>query len=237
MSAQRGLFITFEGGEGAGKSTQVQLLRQRLEASGRRVLQLREPGGTPLGEELRQLILNSASLAPKTELLLFLAARSELVQKVIKPALERGIDVICDRFIDSTAAYQGYGLGLDRDLIATLNAAVIDGCAPDLTVLLDIDPGTGLARASEGTSGDEIEGHWQQGLALDAPDDADAKRGGKRVGGRDRAFHRRVHKGYQTLAKAEPQRWLVLDATLSSEALAQAVGVRTQELITARQAS
>ena len=237
MATQRGLFITFEGGEGAGKSTQVQLLRQRLEASGRRVLQLREPGGTPLGEELRQLILNSANLAPNTELLLFLAARSELVQKVIKPAVARGIDVICDRFIDSTTAYQGYGLGLSRDLITTLNAAVIDGCTPDVTVLLDIDPEAGLARASEGASGDEIEGHWQQGLALETTDDTAARKGGKRVGGRDRAFHRRVHKGYQALARAEPQRWLVLDATLSPDELSRSIWTRTEDLIAARQTS
>jgi dTMP kinase len=232
----RGLFITFEGGEGAGKSTQVNLLRQRLEAAGRRVLQLREPGGTPLGEELRQLILNSANLTPKTELLLFLAARAELARKVIKPALERGIDVICDRFIDSTAAYQGYGLGLDRTLIATLNAAVIEDCLPDVTVLLDLDPEIGLARASEGSAGDQIEGHWQQGLALQTPNDSAAKKGGKRVGGRDRAFHRKVHKGYQALAAAEPDRWLVLDATQPQDALSQAVWARVEELISVRKA-
>jgi dTMP kinase len=233
---ERGLFITFEGGEGAGKTTQVNLLRQRLEAAGRRVLQLREPGGTPLGEELRHLILNSANLAPKTELLLFLAARSELVHKVIRPALARGIDVICDRFIDSTAAYQGYGLGLDKTLIATLNASVIDDCVPDVTVLLDLDPEIGLARASEGSAGDQIEGHWQQGLALQTPDEVAAKKGGKRVGGRDRAFHRRVHKGYQALAAAEPQRWLVLDATQPPDRLAQDVWARVQGLIESRQA-
>ena len=234
--SQRGLFITFEGGEGAGKTTQVNLLRQRLEAAGRRVLQLREPGGTPLGEELRQLILNSANLAPKTELLLFLAARSELVHKVIRPALTRGIDVICDRFIDSTAAYQGYGLGLDKALIATLNASVIDDCVPDVTVLLDLDPEIGLARASEGSAGDQIEGHWQQGLALQTPDEATEKNGGKRVGGRDRAFHRKVHKGYQALATAEPERWLLLDATQSPDAISHGVWARVQELIAARPA-
>jgi dTMP kinase len=230
--------ITFEGGEGAGKSTQVQLLRRRLEAAGRRVLQLREPGGTPLGEELRQLILNSTNLAPKTELLLFLAARSELVKKVVMPALERGIDVICDRFIDSTAAYQGYGLGLDRELIATLNGAVIEDCVPDVTVLLDIDPEAGLARASEGSAGDGIEGHWQQGLALESADIVgETSKEGRRVGGRDKAFHRKVQKGYQALAKAEPERWLVLDATLPPETLADAIWARAQELIAARRAS
>lgn len=233
MAVQRGLFVTFEGGEGAGKSTQVNLLRGRLEATGRRVLNLREPGGTPLGEELRRLLLNSTNLATQTELLLFLAARSELVQKVIKPALEGGIDVICDRFIDSTAAYQGYGRKLDLALINTLNSAVIQGCAPDMTVLLDIDPDAGLSRVSEGSAGDAIEGHWQQGLSLEASPDF-GKTPGKRVGGRDKAFHRRVHKGYLALAKAEPDRWLVLDASESIDVLSQAVWNRAQELLAQR---
>jgi dTMP kinase len=232
MLANNGLFITFEGGEGAGKSTQVNLLRGRLEAAGRRVINLREPGGTPLGEELRQLLLNSTNIATKTELLLFLAARSELVQKVIKPALGGGIDVICDRFIDSTAAYQGYGRKLDLSLIATLNDAVIDGCRPDLTILLDIDPDAGLARASEGSAGDAIEGHWQQGLGFESQSDG-GKKLGKRVGGRDKAFHRRVHKGYLALAKAEPARWLVLDASLSVEELSASIWNRARELLSA----
>jgi len=230
MPPNRGHFVTFEGGEGAGKSTQVNLLRERLEAAGRRVLSLREPGGTPLGEELRQLLLNSTNIATKTELLLFLAARSELVQKVIKPALDGGIDVICDRFIDSTVAYQGYGRKIDLALIATLNDAVIEGCKPDLTVLLDIDPDAGLARASEGSSGDAIEGHWQQGLALESQPEP-GKKLGKRVGGLDKPFHRRVHKGYLALAKAEPQRWLVLDASQGVDALAQDVWNRAEGLL------
>jgi dTMP kinase len=234
MAAHRGLFITLEGGEGAGKTTQAQLLKSHLEGAGRRVLLLREPGGTPLGEELRRLLLNSRDLASRTELLLFLAARSELVNKVIKPAIEGGIDVICDRFMDSTAAYQGYGLRIDIDLIATLNQAVIEGCRPDVTVLLDIEPEAGLARASEGSAGDAIEGHWQQGLALDA---ASGANGGRRLGGRDRAFHRRVQKGYQALAKAEPERWLVLDAALPAQELAEAIWQRVQEVLASRQAS
>jgi dTMP kinase len=233
MPAQRGLFVTFEGGEGAGKSTQVSLLRGRLDAAGRRVINLREPGGTPLGEELRQLLLNSTNIATRTELLLFLAARSELVQKVIKPALESGIDVICDRFIDSTAAYQGYGRKLDLPLISTLNEAVIDGCKPELTVLLDIDPDSGLSRATEGSSGDAIEGHWQQGLRLDAPEGDNSKLG-KRVGGRDKAFHRRVHKGYLSLARADPERWLVLNASRSVDELSQAIWTRTEDLLKQR---
>ena len=219
------MFVTFEGGEGSGKSTQSLMLRQRLEEQGRRVIQLREPGGTKLGEDLRQLLLSSTSIAPKTELLLFLAARSELVQKVIKPALENGIDVICDRFIDSTAAYQGYGRGLDLALIDTLNDAAIDGCRPDLTVLLDIDPDAGLARASEGSGGDAIEGHWQQGISFEQAE----TKSGRRVGGRDKAFHRRVRRGYLALAKREPERWLVLDATRPANELAAHIWGRVSE--------
>ena len=230
MPAKRGLFVTFEGGEGAGKSTQVNLLRARLEAAGRRVINLREPGGTPLGEELRRLLLNSPNIATTTELLLFLAARSELVQKVIKPALDGGIDVICDRFVDSTAAYQGYGRRLDLDLIHSLNEAVIAGCKPGLTVLLDIDPDAGLARASEGSAGDAIEGHWQQGLGLESQGEG-GKKLGKRVGGRDRAFHRRVHKGYLALASEDPERWLVLDASQGVGELENAIWTRAQELL------
>lgn len=232
MPEKRGLFVTFEGGEGAGKSTQVQLLRARLEAAGRRVINLREPGGTSLGEDLRRLLLNSTNIAPTSELLLFLAARAELVEKVIRPALNAGVDVLCDRFIDSTAAYQGYGRRLNLDLIDTLNAAVTEDCRPDLTVLLDVDPDIGLSRNSRSQAGDAIEGHWQQGLSFEEQG-AKGNRG-KRVGGRDKAFHRRVHKGYLALAKREPKRWLVLDATLPQDEIADRIWDRTRELLTAR---
>jgi dTMP kinase len=228
MTQRKGLFVTFEGGEGAGKSTQALRLREWLEGRGRRVVQVREPGGTALGEELRKLLLNSPSLANKTELLLFLAARSELVQKVIKPALSGGIDVICDRFMDSTMAYQGYGRRISRDLIATLNDAVIDGCRPDVTVLLDLDPDVGLSRAELGAGGDAIEGHWQQGLTFEAH----SVKAGRRVGGRDRAFHRRVREGYLSMAKAEPGRWLVIDATLPPDEIAAKIADRVRSLLT-----
>jgi dTMP kinase len=225
-----GLFITLEGGEGAGKSTQAELLKQSLEARGRRVVQLREPGGTRLGEDLRQLLLTNTSIAARTELLLFIAARSELVDKVIKPALKGGLDVICDRFVDSTVAYQGYGRGLDLGLIRTLNAAAIDGCLPDLTVFLDIDPDLGLSRGAAAAAGDRIEGHWQAGFQMEEQ----AASSGKRVGGRDKAFHRRVHRGYVAIAKEEPERWLVIDATLPPSLIAGAIDARLQALIDAR---
>jgi dTMP kinase len=218
------LFVTLEGGEGAGKSTQAGLLRTRLESLGRRVVQVREPGGTKFGEELRALLLSSSKLAMRTEMLLFMAARSEVVDKVIKPSLTKDIDVICDRFIDSTMAYQGYGRGVSRTLIKTVNDAVIQGFVPDLTVLLDIDPSEGLSRASEGTAGDAIEGHWQKSLALGTEEQPK----GARVGGRDLAFHVKVREGYLALAKAEPQRWLVLDGRAAADEISSAIWERVE---------
>jgi dTMP kinase len=226
----KGLFITFEGGEGSGKTTQTERLKRTLEARGRRVMQMREPGGTKLGEDLRALLLSSTSIAPTTELLLFVAARAELVHKAIRPALESGIDVLCDRFIDSTMAYQGHGRGIDLKLIETLNKAAIAGCIPDLTVLLDIDPDVGLTRIGEGSAGDNIEGHWQAGLALHVEEPGP---GGRRVGGRDTSFHRKVRKGYQTLAKKEPKRWLVLDARSPRDEIEAAIWDRVEALLTA----
>jgi len=226
--------VTLEGGEGAGKSTQAIELRGRLEALGRRVVQVREPGGTKFGEDLRELLLASTKITTRTEMLLFMAARSELVDKVIKPALESGIDVICDRFIDSTAAYQGYGRGLDLGLIETMNTAVIDGCVPDLTVLLDVDPDLGLTRVTEESVGDSIEGHWQAGLSLAAPSEASPASSGRRVGGRDKRFHQRVRKGYLALAKAEPGRWVVLDGRSEKAEISRTVWERVEALLTQR---
>ena len=228
--ADRGLFVTLEGGEGAGKSTQALRLRAQLEALGRRVVQAREPGGTKFGEELRELLLSSTKIATRTEMLLFMAARSEVVDKVIKPSLTKGIDVICDRFIDSTMAYQGYGRGVSRTLIKTVNEAVIQGCLPDLTVLLDIDPSQGLSRASEGAGGDAIEGHWQTSLGLGEGE----QQKGTRVGGRDLSFHVKVREGYLLLSKAEPERWLVLDGRQSADDLAGAIWQRVQALLASR---
>jgi len=227
----RGIFVTFEGGEGSGKSTQSALLKEALEARGRRVIRLREPGGTKLGEDLRQVLLNSPGIDRTTELLLFLAARAELVAKTIRPALRDGIDVVCDRFIDSTVAYQGYGRGIDLELIRALNQTAIGDAVPDLTVLLDIEPGKGLSRVSKGSGGDAIEGHWQAELSF--PENEGVK--GKRVGGRDLAFHETVRAGYRALAAAELERWLVLDANRPAEELATAIIARVDSLAAARQ--
>ncbi len=199
-----GLFVTFEGGEGTGKTTLSGLLALRLEAAGRRVLRQREPGGTRLGEEVRRLLLQRATpMSDEAELLLFLAARAELVRRVIGPALAQGAVVICDRFSDSTLAYQGYGRGLDLDVLRWLDGWATAGLMPDLTVLLDLPVAEGRRR----THGD---------------DDAFQRE--------DDAFHERVRRGYLELAKAEPERWLLLDATLPAEELAQAVAARVEEL-------
>lgn len=233
--ANSGIFVTLEGGEGAGKTTQAGAIKEWLESQGRRVVQLREPGGTKFGEDLRALLLSSTRIATRTEMLLFMAARSELVDKVIAPALQSGIDVICDRFIDSTAAYQGYGRGLDLGLIDTINAAVIESCRPDLTVLLDVDPELGLTRgADDDAGGDRIEGHWQAGLSLAGDTSEKTRASGRRVGGRDRRFHQRVRRGYLTLARSEPRRWLVLDATRPQAEITTAIQGRLAPLLASR---
>ena len=211
--ARRGIFITLEGGEGSGKSHQLDELARRVEGAGRAVVRAREPGGTPLGERLRELLLDLSSagpvaLDPLTETFLFAAARAELVAEVIAPALDRGDAVLCDRFGDSTAAYQGYGRGVDLSLIDRLNAAAARGLVPDLTVLLDLAPSEGLARAGE-TQADRFE--------REAP-----------------AFHERVRDGYRQLAAREPQRWLAVDATQSVAEVTQAIWPRVEQLLAVR---
>ncbi len=198
------MFITFEGGEGAGKSTQTALLADRLRAARREVELLREPGGTALGEELRGLLLHKdKAVSLEAELLLFLAARAELVGKVIRPALDRGAVVICDRFSDSTIAYQGYGRGIDVGAIRTLNRWATGGLEPDLTVLLDVPVDVGRLRKH----GD---------------DDVFFREGD--------AFHIRVREGYHYLAAREPERWLVLDGTKPPEEIAAAIWQRVAEV-------
>ncbi|HLF71017.1 MAG TPA: dTMP kinase [Dehalococcoidia bacterium] len=204
MTNRRGLFVTFEGGEGSGKTTQCELLALRLRAGGWNVIHAREPGGTRLGEEIRRLLLHPEEpLGVETELLLFLTARAELVRSVIKPALDEGGAVICDRFSDSTFAYQGYGRGLDLETVRRLNDFATGGLVPDLTVLLDLPSDAGLAR-----KGDD--------------DDAFQRE--------DDSFHDRVNAGYLALAQAEPERWLVLDATAPPHELAQAIAAHVERL-------
>ena len=191
----KGKFITFEGGEGCGKSTQVQRLKAALERKGISVLLTREPGGTRLAEQIRSLLKDEAEDPPcdRAELLLFLAARAQLVKNVIRPALAAGTWVISDRFSDSTLAYQGYGRGLSLDVIRAANDFACEGLKPDRTILLDVDPVTSQERmrgreASTNTKADRIER---------AGDD----------------FHARLRKGFLELAAAEPSRIVTIDAS------------------------
>lgn len=191
----KGKFITFEGGEGCGKSTQVQRLKAALERKGISVLLTREPGGTRLAEQIRSLLKDETEDPPcdRAELLLFLAARAQLVKNVIRPALAAGTWVISDRFSDSTLAYQGYGRGLSLDVIRAANDFACEGLKPDRTILLDVDPVTSRARmrgreASTNTKADRIER---------AGDD----------------FHARLRKGFLELAAAEPSRIVTIDAS------------------------
>jgi dTMP kinase len=193
-----GLFIAFEGGEGAGKSTQVALAADWLRSLGRAVVETREPGGTPLGRQLRDLLLDSAAQpTPRAEALLYGADRAQHVESVIRPALAAGRVVLSDRYVDSTLAYQGAGRGLGDDA-RVVTAWATGGLLPDLTVLLDLDPTTGLARAGNRAAPDRLEA-----ASL--------------------AFHEAVRQGFLALAAAEPSRYVVLDATLDTSALAARV--------------
>lgn len=207
----RGLLITLEGGEGAGKSTQIARLAERARARGVEVLTCREPGGTPLGERLREALFGlDAAPSALAELLTFSAARAELVATVMRPAIERGALVLCDRFTDSTLAYQGYGRGLDLATIEAVNAAATGGLAPDLTLLLDLDPAAGRARGAEGGT-DYLE---REALA----------------------FHERVRAGFQALAAREPGRWRVIDAWGDIDAVTAAAWAPVEALLTASSA-
>ena len=212
--ARGGFLLTFEGVEGSGKSTQQALLARRLRGAGHTVLEVREPGGTPLGESLRPLLLHAPGVAPAppAELFLYLASRAQLAAEVIGPALAAGRMVLCDRFVDSTAAYQGYGRGLDLELIARLNRLATAGVWPDLTVLMDLDPAAGLARlagrmgAGAGGGADGLDRFEREALA----------------------FHRRVRDGYLALAGAEPNRFLVVDAAQDPAAIAASVWAQVE---------
>jgi len=193
----RGRFITFEGGEGAGKSTQVQRLAARLRAQGREVAATREPGGSPGAESIRDLVLRGAAdrWSPITETLLMYAARRDHIERVIRPALERGAWVVCDRFADSTRAYQGAAGGTDERLIGALETHVLEGTRPDLTLVFDLPVETGLARA-----------HARAGAEM-------------RFESKGEAFHQRLREGFRAIAAAEPDRCALIDATASMDAV------------------
>lgn len=182
-----GLFITVEGGEGVGKSTQAAAIAESFRELGAAVAETREPGGTPLGDRVRALLLDPGSrMTPLAEAILYEASRAELVAAVIEPALERGEIVVCDRFFDSTTAYQAYGRGLDLATVRALNLAATGGVRPDVTVLLTHDPDVSLARAT--------------------------RDGADRIERESSEFHARVHDGFLEIARAEPARFVVVDA-------------------------
>lgn len=205
---RRGIFVTLEGGEHAGKSTQHEALLRLVRGAGREAVACREPGGTALGERLRAALFATTPgeppPSPEAELLTFNAARAQLVREVIRPALDRGAVVICDRFADSTVAYQQYGRGLDAGLVAAAIRVATGGLTPDLTLLLDLDPAEAARRVSTETDYLERE-------ALD--------------------FHRRVRRGFLELAAADPSRWLVLDATKPAMQITHAAWERLQGLL------
>ena len=197
----RGRFITLEGGEGAGKTTQIRLLADALIGWGKRVVLTREPGGSPGAEEIRGLLVSGETgrWGPVTEALLHTAARRDHLERTVWPALEAGHWVICDRFFDSTMAYQGYGLGLGRDLVTTLQATALGDFRPDLTLILDLPVEEGLARAA-------------------------ARRGGEdRYERMDVAFHHRLRDGFLDIAAREPERCVVVDADHPVEAVQAAI--------------
>lgn len=195
--SDRGVFVTFEGGEGSGKSTQLRIVARALESTGLLVRPLREPGGTAVGEAVRAVLLDPehAGLDARAELLLYEAARAQLVAEIIEPALDAGETVLCDRFFDSTTAYQGHGRGLPLDEIAALNRTATGGLVPDLTLVFDIEPVVGLERAT--------------------------RMGSDRLENEDVGFHERVRTGFLAIAAAEPERVVVIDAAESIESVSE----------------
>lgn len=203
MSLVRGHFITFEGGEGAGKSTQIKRLAKRLEQSGKAVLVTREPGGSPGAEAIRHVVLSGAAkhLGTDMEALLFAAARSDNVENIIKPALSAGTTVLCDRFMDSSRVYQGVSGGVDMAFLKTMERAVTEGATPDLTLIFDLPPEEGLKRASDVWAGD-------------GPD---------RFESEDLTLHETRRQGFLDIAAQEPDRCVVIDASKPLKTVSQAV--------------
>lgn len=202
----RGFFITFEGGDGSGKSTQISILKESLIKKGYDVILTREPGGTDISEKIRELILDpeNGEMEDITEAYLYAAARAQLVRQLIKPALEEGKVVICDRFVDSSIAYQGFGRGLG-DAVGVINTYAVDDCMPDLTILLKLDPERGSSRIA-GREHDRIE---------QASDE----------------FHRKVYEGYLKLEEIYPERILGVDASGTIQEIAEEISHRLDEIM------
>lgn len=210
-----GLFITFEGPEGSGKTTQMELLSGYLEEKGYLVLATREPGGTSIGDQIRAILLDpqNTEMLPASEALLFSAARAQIVNQVIRPHLAQGGIVLCDRYADSTLAYQGYGHGLELEMLHAITALATGGLKPDLTIYLDIDVEEGLRRKLAAHKASRAE--WN------------------RLDQQEAAFHRRVREGYLQMAVREPDRWLVIDATQPLEVIQASIRAGVQAKLTA----
>jgi len=200
-------FVSFEGGEGSGKSTQARVLYERLLQANVPAVLTHEPGGTALGDKARRLLKRSqqAEISPIAELFLIVASRAQLVTEVIRPSLDSGAVVVCDRYADSTVAYQGYGRGIDMDFVHAVNRVATQGVFPQLVVLLDMPIEAGLTR--KGT------------VARDRFEAESAE------------FHQRVREGYVRMASADPQRWLVLDATLPKREISRRIWDRVAEML------
>lgn len=194
----KGKFITFEGSEGSGKSTQINLIRKYLKKENKQVLFLREPGGVKISEKIRRILLDvkNDKMGDECEMLLYMAARAQMVEEKVLPALKKGMIVLCDRFLDSTMAYQGYGNGMDADFIKRVGKFATQGVEPNLTIIFDIDAKIGLSRLTR--TKDRIE---QRALA----------------------YHNRVRKGYLAIAKQEPKRVKIIKVNTTKEVIHQRV--------------
>jgi dTMP kinase len=211
-----GCFITFEGPDGSGKTTQIQALRQALEADGYAVMLLREPGGTTIGDQIRTVLhdVQNVDMLPNAELLLYSASRAQLVGQVIRPALADGNVVLCDRYADSTLAYQGYGHGLDLELLRAVTTFATGGLRPDLVIYLDLDAAEGLCRKEQAFREGGCE--WN------------------RMDQKELTFHQRARSGYLKLAASEADRWLVVDAAQPVDVLKSTIRAHVRQLLSER---
>jgi dTMP kinase len=209
-SERLSLFITFEGPDGSGKTTQAQLLYEYLQERGYPVFLTREPGGTGIGDQIREVLhsLENVEMLPRTEILLYSASRAQLVGQIIRPHLARGEIVLCDRYADSTLAYQGYGHGLDLQVLQVITAFATSGLKPDLTIYLDIDVEEGLRRKLAAHQTGEAE--WN------------------RMDQQELAFHHRVREGYLQMAAAEPERWVVIEGAQPVDVAQRAIRAKVE---------
>ena len=215
MGSRRGIFVTLEGGEGSGKTTQSRRIVAHLRSRGREVLETREPGGTDAGELIRDILLHRVdSLSPRAELALYLASRSQLVDKVIRPSVENGVDVVCDRFADSSTAYQGGGRELGIEFVERLNDWATTGLEPDLTFYFDVPPSTGLTRREGRASGDDLDRIEREGLD----------------------FHEVVRAAYRKVAERHPGRFRVVSTEGGEEAVWERVRRELEERLVEREA-